>query len=446
MMKQYREYKDTDVEWIGKIPKAWEVKRFGYLFSFGRGLSITKADLLDEGIPCVSYGEIHSKYGFEINPLIDELRCVHKKYLETSSQSILKRGDFVFADTSEDVAGSGNFTCLNSDATVFAGYHSIIVRQKDNYNYRYLSYFFDSIVFRSQIRSRVSGTKVFSITQSILKETYVILPPVHAQIAISVFLDNKTKAIDTLIIDKQRLIDLLKERRQAIISEVVTKGLENNGNKKDSGIAWIGEIPETWNVSRFSFEAWVRARLGWKGLKAEEYTDDGYVFLSTPNIKSNEIDFENVNYISKERYNESPEIMVKAGDVLLAKDGSTLGTVNVVRLLPREATVNSSIAVISPYKRILSTYLMYFIKSNYMEQIIKTLKGGMGVPHLFQEDINKMKLLLPPLEEQERIIEYLDLKTLEIDALVSDVHTQIERLVEYRQSIISEVVTGKVAI
>ena len=97
---------------------------------------------------------------------------------------------------------------------------------------------------------------------------------------------------------------------------------------KDSGVEWLGEVPAHWEVSRLGFESWVRARLGWKGLKAEEYVADGFAFLSTPNIKGLHIDFDNVNFISQERFDESPEIIIREGDVLLAKDGSTLGTVN----------------------------------------------------------------------------------------------------------------------
>jgi len=101
--------KDSGVELIGEIPAHWEVKRFNTLFSFGRGLAITKANLEDDGIPCVSYGEIHSRYSFEVNPVIHHLRCVNENYLNMSPGSLLKYGDFVFADTSEDIEGSGNF-------------------------------------------------------------------------------------------------------------------------------------------------------------------------------------------------------------------------------------------------------------------------------------------------------------------------------------------------
>jgi len=210
---------------------------------------------------------------------------------------------------------------------------------------------------------------------------------------------------------------------------------------KDSGIEWLGEVPEHWEISRLGFESWVRARLGWKGLKAEEYVDDGFVFLATPNIKGLSIDFENVNFINEYRYNESPEIQLRAGDVLLAKDGSTLGTVNIVRSLPRPTTVNSSIAVITPNKTLKGVYLYYLFQSSYMENTIQRIKGGMGVPHLFQEDLNKFYIPLPPIENQSIIVAFLDLETAKIDALIAEQQRLIELLKEKRQAVISHVVT-----
>lgn len=210
---------------------------------------------------------------------------------------------------------------------------------------------------------------------------------------------------------------------------------------KDSGVEWLGEVPEHWDVSRLGFKSWVRARLGWKGLKAEEYVDDGYAFLSTPNIKYREIDFENVNFISQERYDESPEIMIRKGDVLLAKDGSTLGTVNVVRRLPRPTTVNSSIAVITPHETLDGVFLFYYFASSYIEQTIQRVKGGMGVPHLFQSDLNKFHLPFPPCEEQRLIAAFLDRETARIDELVAEQRRLMKLLKEKRQTVISNAVT-----
>jgi len=210
---------------------------------------------------------------------------------------------------------------------------------------------------------------------------------------------------------------------------------------KGSEIEWLPDLPESWGLSRLCFESWVRARLGWKGLKAEEYVDDGYAFLSTPNIKDHQIDFLGVNFISKERYEESPEIALRQGDVLLAKDGSTLGTVNVVRQLPRPTTVNSSIAVITPGERLDGVFLYYLFRSTFMEQIIQQAKGGMGVPHLFQEDINKFYLPVPSLIEQTRIADFLDRETAKIDGLMAEQQRLIDLLKEKRQAVISHAVT-----
>ena len=210
---------------------------------------------------------------------------------------------------------------------------------------------------------------------------------------------------------------------------------------KDSGVEWLGEVPAHWNISRLGFESWVRARLGWKGLKADEYVDDGFAFLSTPNIKGLCIDFESVNFITQERFDESPEIKIREGDVLLAKDGSTLGTVNVVRNLPRPTTVNSSIAVITPNARLSGVFLYYLFASCYMEQTIQRTKGGMGVPHLFQSDLNKFFMPLPSLAEQTTIATFLDRETAKIDELVAEQRRLMELLKEKRQAVISHAVT-----
>lgn len=210
---------------------------------------------------------------------------------------------------------------------------------------------------------------------------------------------------------------------------------------KDSGVEWLGEVPEHWEITRLGFESWVRARLGWKGLKAEEYVDAGYAFLSTPNIKGREIDFKDVNYINKARYDESPEIRLTCGDVLLAKDGSTLGICNVLRSLPCPATVNSSIAVITPSERLNSIYLHYLLCGNGMQQLIQQKKGGMGVPHLFQADLVKFAIPLPTPSEQASIATFLDRETAKIDALIAEQQRLIELLQEKRQAVISHAVT-----
>lgn len=214
--------KDSGVEWIGEIPEGWEVKRLRNVFSFSKGLTITKENLQDEGIPCINYGEIHSKYGFEVNPEVHPLKCVSEEYLKDNSNSLLKRGDFIFADTSEDLEGSGNFTHLNFEGTVFAGYHTIIGRPKSSINSRFLAYVLHSLPFRNQVRTRMKGVKVFSITQSILKDLTCWYPDEKEQKKIAEYLDIEAAKIDKAIKLQEQQIEKLKELKSTLIDNAVT--------------------------------------------------------------------------------------------------------------------------------------------------------------------------------------------------------------------------------
>lgn len=224
--RKKEEMKDSGVEWLEDIPNEWDLKRSNYVFKFSKGLSITKENLQDEGIPCINYGEIHSKYGFEVNPKRHKLKCVTEEYFNSNPNALIKYGDFVFADTSEDIQGCGNFSYLNAEDSIFAGYHTIIARPIKTVSSRYLAYLFDSDDWRIQIRTKVSGIKVFSITQSILKTTKVILPTLSEQKLIVDYLDNKFVSINSIINNMKKQIEKLKEAKQSLISEAVTGKIE----------------------------------------------------------------------------------------------------------------------------------------------------------------------------------------------------------------------------
>lgn len=223
--------KDSGIEWLGEIPEHWEVKKLKQIFNSSKGLTITKENLEIEGIPCINYGEIHSKFGFEVDIDKHQLKCVNPSYLESDYKSLIQTGDFVFADTSEDVNGAGNFTYLKSNHEIFAGYHTIILRTLVDIESRYFAYQFDSIPYRTQIRQSVKGIKVFSITQGILKNTSLWIPPIDEQKQIIEFLDIETNRIVRLKNSAVKEIELLKEFKTSLISEVVT-GKVDVRNKK----------------------------------------------------------------------------------------------------------------------------------------------------------------------------------------------------------------------
>lgn len=209
--------------WAKEVPAHWDVtKKIKSLFDFSNGLPITKADLIENGIPVISYGQIHSKTnkGTFINSSL--IRFVDEKYLKQNKSSIVKEGDFIFADTSEDIDGCGNCVYVDTNELLFAGYHSIILRSKYSNQNKYLAYLFLTDNWRSQIRSKVYGVKVFSVTQKILKEAKIILPPENEQKEIVEYLDKKCEQIDKIIEEKQKQIEKIEEYKKSVIYEYVT--------------------------------------------------------------------------------------------------------------------------------------------------------------------------------------------------------------------------------
>ena len=439
-----RQYKDSGLMWIGKIPETWKVDRFKNKFKTGKGLNITKGDLVPEGIPVVSYGQIHSKQntGTHLDDFL--IRYIPSKLAEEGVSSKVSVGDFIFADTSEDIDGCGNAVYVDKEIGLYAGYHSVIAFAKHPEESKYYAYLFLTECWRSQIRMRVTGIKVFSISQAILNETTIILPPLAEQQRIADFLDKKCGEIDALIALQEQMIAQLTDYKQSVITEIVTKGLIPDAQLVPSGIDWIAVIPKGWKNVRFYYSNWIRGRLGWKGLKSEEYTESGYPFLSAFNIINNKLDWSDINYINQERYDESPEIKLKVGDILLVKDGAGIGKCARIDELPLGgSTVNSSLAVITPKAFLNYKYLYYYLQSNSFWSIINLLLVGMGVPHLTQTNMKNIKMPLPPLEEQVVIAEYLDAKCGEIDRLIETKRQKIETLKEYKKSVIYEAVTGK---
>ena len=192
------------------------------MFRTGSGLSFTKADLVKEGIPVISYGQVHSKQnkGTYIDDVL--VRFVPAEITKGGETSKVNVGDFIFADTSEDLDGCGNCVYINKEIGLYAGYHSVIAFSKRHESNAYLAYLFLTDCWRYQIRCRVSGIKVFSISQSIIKQTSVILPPKEEQHDIASYLDEKCADIDRLVEMKQKKIEKLKEYKKSVIFEAVT--------------------------------------------------------------------------------------------------------------------------------------------------------------------------------------------------------------------------------
>lgn len=438
-LKRYPDYKDSGVPWLGDIPSHWEVIDSKFILNFSRGLTITKSNLIDEGIPCVNYGEVHSKYGFEIDPQQHKLKCVPKAYLEQFEYAILNRGDFIFADTSEDYAGSGNFTYLNSDTTTFAGYHTIVARLKFDYNPRYLAYVFDSNEFRTQVKVQVSGVKVFSITHNILKNASVWLPPTSEQELIVSFLDKRLSHIDTLISKQKQLLEKLAEQRSAVITHVVTKGLNPDVPMKDSGVEWLGNIPEHWNISKLKY------LVSCNDETLNENTDPTYEFQYV-DISSVSL-FEGITNKEDLVFYDSPSRarrIVKQGDVIVSTVRTYLKAIAQVDECQDNLIVSTGFAVLRPQTELLPKFLGYWVQSDYLVSNIMSNSVGVSYPAINSTDLVRLPIVQVSRSEQEEIVTYLDNETYHIDQMINATKNIIGKLNEYRSALITQAVTGKI--
>ena len=217
-----RPMKDSGVQWIGQIPEDWDSRRLKSLFTFGKGLPITKENLVETGLPVISYGQIHSKTNSGVRLQDDLIRFVPDTYLSSNPEALVHKGDYIFADTSEDLEGCGNCVYVDEEKVLFAGYHTIIFKRKTELESKYLAYLFKTDSWRNQIRSKCFGVKLFSITQKILGSVSVILPSEKEQKEIVSHLDNICTEIDGIIAKKTSLLSEIEAYKKSLIYEYVT--------------------------------------------------------------------------------------------------------------------------------------------------------------------------------------------------------------------------------
>ena len=415
-----RKMKASGIEWTGQIPQEWKTIRLRSRFSFGKGLPITKADLAESGIGVVSYGQIHSKanIGTTIKPEL--IRYVDNKYLTTNESSLVSNGDFIFADTSEDISGCGNCVYVDVDYPMFAGYHTMILRPENELSTKYYSYLFATDAWRSQIRAQASGVKLFSITQKMLRDALLVEPSEEEKDRIVRYLDDKCAAIDELIAAKEKTNALLKERRQSIIYEAVTKGLNPDAPMKDSGIEWIGQIPENWSTVRVKYTGSYKSG---NTITAADVKESGNFPVYGGNGLRGYTD----------------EITHDGDHLLIGRQGALCGNVHMVsgKFWASEhavvGTINANYAI---------RFLFYVLDVFDLNR----LSTSAAQPGISVEQITGVVIPCPTFVEQQEIANVLDAKCAEVDELISANEATIQKLKEYRQSIIYEAVTGKIEI
>jgi len=423
----YINYKDSDVEWLGDIPNKWEVLRFSKVFTENK---IKNKGLIEKNVLSLSYGSIKKKN-------IETNKGLLPESFET--YQIVEPNDIIF-----------RFTDLQNDKKSLRNgiskYHGIItsayLNVKTNENADYYNYLFRSYDLQKVFYSMGDGMRQ-SLKIGELNLMPILLPSFDEQTKIVEFIQNETNSIDKLILKQKQLIQLLAEQRKSVISDAVTKGLNPNAPMKDSSIKWLGKIPEYWGLKRLGFTAEI-VRGNSSFSKGDLLETGDYVALQYgKTYKVDQIDESFSFYVNHDFFKESQ--IAQNGDVILVSTSETLKDLGHSCFYARYDTglVGGEQFLLKPNReKILGKYLYYTTK--VFSQSLQIYATGTKVFRFNSQVLKTVYIPYISLEEQQKIIDYLDYKCSKIDLLVSKQKNLIEKLKEYRSSIISHAVTGKI--
>ena len=414
-MKPYEKYKDSGIEWIGEIPEEWKLNRLKYICLITTGNKDTIDKVNNGAFPFF----VRSKFVESINSY------------SYDGEAILTAGDGDICKIWHYVNGKFDF---HQRVYMLYDFQGVIGK----FLYYYISENFYHDVFKLSAKNTVDSLRL-----PMFQNFLVCIPPLSEQKQIARYLDHQCGIIDELIAKKQRLIELLKEKRQSVINEAVTRGLNPHAPLKPSGIDWLGDIPEGWEVISLRHlitkaGSGITPRGG-----AEVYSDHGVIFIRSQNVHFDGLRFDDAVRISPEIHGQMQNSKVMKNDVLLNITGASIGRCCVADI-EEEMNVNQHVCVIRPNQRVESAYLKLLLESFIGQHQIRLGSYGGNREGLTLDELKSFQMPLPNFTQQEEIMHFLTRKTNEIQSTQTAIETQIEKLKEYRQSIISEAVTGKV--
>ena len=446
----YPEYKDSGVEWIGVIPIHWYRLKFKFFANQGKvfasgpfGSSIGSQFYRDDGVPVIR-GNNLSLDGNKPKYTDDGYVFLTEDKADELSNAEVLAGDLVF--TARGTVGQVGLVPTDGSikwSRAILSANQLRFRNRiTNLSSQYLWYLFSSWFIRTQVLLSSDSVAQPNLNLGSLKDLHLLCPSFEEQRNIANFLDHETTKIDTLIEKQQQLIKLLKEKRQAVISHAVTKGLNPNAPMRDSDVEWLGEVPEHWDVCLIKY-------------KCLEITDGAHVspmteggeryFISITDIKNGVINFDDALLTT----NASFEYLIKtgcmplAGDILFSKDG-TIGQ-TAITPVDIKFVVASSLIIIRPNKKtVTSEYLNFLLQSDVVAEQVESLVKGAALRRLSIQNLLKIGGVFPPISEQIDICLYLT-KTLEkYDELETRARELIKLQQERRTALISAAVTGKI--
>lgn len=431
--KRYLNYKSSGIEWLGDVPEHWEVLRTRYLLRMNP--SKNEISNLDQNtevdfIPMESVGEDGS------------IKLEHKKPIEDviGGYTYFAEGDVTFAKITPCFENGKGGIMRNLQSNFGFGTTELtVLRINSTLSRDYLYYITISREFRKNGEAWMYGAGGQKrVPDDFVKEFKFCYPPLIEQDAIVAFLDRETNRIDRLIDKKKKLIELLKEKRTTMISRAVTKGLDTSAKLKPSEVEWLGDVPEHWEVNRLKYQTSIN--------------DDTLPEDTDPDFEILYVDIGSVSpaegIVKKEKFlfEDAPSRarrIVKNGDTIVSTVRTYLRAIASIINPEDNLVVSTGFAVIRP-KNIFAGYLSYVLNAPYFIEEVVSRSVGVSYPAIKASMIGEIFIPIPSFTEQQRISNFLDAETVKIDNLVSKVEVAIERLKEYRITLISSAVTGKI--
>jgi type I restriction enzyme, S subunit len=441
-MNRYDSFKDSGVEWIGEIPSHWKFGPMKYVLSNNDGGVWGKdVEVEGEGVYVIRSTEItiDGNWNFS-NPM---KRILDNKEIEKSR---LISGDIVITKSSGSPNHIGKSVIVSEEIeNLICCYSNFVQRIRfKNYSPKLYHYILNSFIVREQYRFLTQTTTgLGNLSGTTLNEVYLPFIPLSEQQQIVSFLDDKTQKIDTLIQQKEKKIELLKEKRISLINHVVTKGFDSNVEMKDSGVEWIGEIPSHWDFVKVGhYSNVVRGGSPRPSGDPRFFNGDFIHWITVKDITSKKGKYvtDTLSKLTKEGMKQSR--VLKPETLVLTNSGVTLGVPGILKI---QGCINDgSVGFLDLSEKLERDYLYYFWTTQ--TELLLEQQSGYGQPNLNIDIVSNVKFPLPSKNKQQQIVEYLDKQTEEIDTLIQLEQKKIDTLKEYRQSLISEVVTGKIKI
>ncbi|MHB8386393.1 restriction endonuclease subunit S [Metallibacterium sp.] len=425
--RRYPTYKDSGLPWLGSVPKHWALKPLWVMFNRVKKVGFEGEQLLsvyrDHGVvPKASRDDNNNKPSDDLSPY--QLVCP---------------GDLVI---NKMKAWQGAVAISDHRGIVSPAYFVYEARHEESG--KYLHYLMRSPQY---VAGYLSMSKGIRVNQWDLEPQYhsrlpVLLPPKEDQEQIVAFLDRETAKIDALIAEQEKLLALLAEKRQATISHAVTRGLNPNAPMKDSGILWLGEVPEHWEVRSISSVS-TKITNGYVGPTRDLFVEDGIRYLQSLHIKENCIRFDPPYFVRQEWSDEHNKSILEVGDVLIVQTGD-IGQSAVVTKDFAGCNCHALIIVAPLREQLDGRWLSWVLNSNFGVNSLLSIQTGALHPHLNCGNVKGLYVPLPPLKEQASIIEYIDDVGSRYEALSDDVVMGVNLLRERRSALISAAVTGKI--